>query len=117
MINNFEDEIKKSYDSDNRKEKEIRYLAKKNLFQNIKNTNLDDVEDLVIKEVFKIIKKYWNFDLNTFSVDGKKSILISNFLFDTLVFNIFNVLEPSADKDILFMDWSLIYAYNLNIKT
>ena len=117
LINNFEDEIKKSYDIDNRKEKEIRYLAKKNLFQNIKNTNLDDVEDLVIKEVFKIIKKYWNFDLNTFSVDGKKSILISNFLFDTLVFNIFNVLESSADKDILFMDWSLIYAYNLNIKT
>ena len=55
--------------------------------------------------------------MTTFSIDGKKSILISNFIFDTLVFNIFNVIKPSAEKDILFMDWSLIYAHNLNLKS
>ena len=114
LIYNFENELRKSYNNDNRVEKEIRYKAKNNLFINIKNTNLDDVDDLIMKEIFKIIKKYWNFDLTTFSIDGKKSILISNFIFDTLVFNIFNILEPSAEKDLLFMDWSLIYAHSLN---
>ena len=77
--------------------------------------NENNIDNDIIKELIKIIKTYWDFQMNTFCINKKKNILISNFIFDTLVFNSLSKIPDSEEKNSLLFDWSIIYSSNLNV--
>ena len=113
ILNGYESKYKYKQEGSNKRE--IRYISKYNLLKKLSNYNESKINNIVIKELVKLIKKHWNFRVNNFCIDGKKNILITNFIFDTLLFNSFNSIEDSPEKEKLFFDWSIIYSYNLNI--
>ena len=92
-----------------------RFISKNTLLQSLVKLDENTIDNVVIREVIKLIKKYWDLKKNNFCINKKKNILITNFIFDTLVFNIFNVIPDSEEKKDLLFDWSIIYSYNLNI--
>ena len=113
ILGNYESKYKYKQEGSNKRE--IRYKSKYNLFKKMVNYDESKINNIVIKELIKLIKKHWDFRVNNFCIDGKKNILITNFIFDTLLFNSFNSIEESPEKEKLIFDWSIIYSYNLNI--
>ena len=95
--------------------KQQRFISKNTLLHSLVKLDINTIDNVVIREVIKLIKKYWDLKKNNFCINKTKNILITNFIFDTLVFNIFNVILDSEEKKDLLFDWSIIYSYNLNI--
>ena len=92
-----------------------RFESKFVLLQDLMKINENNIDNDIIKELIKIIKTYWDFQMNTFCINKKKNILISNFIFDTLVFNSLSKIPDSEEKNSLLFDWSIIYSSNLNV--
>ena len=92
-----------------------RFESKFVLLQDLMKINENNIDNDIIKELIKIIKTYWDFQMNTFCINKKKNILISNFIFDTLVFNSLSKIPDSEKKKDLLFDWSIIYSSNLNV--
>ena len=108
-------ESKYNYKQEESNKRAIRYKSKYNLLKKISNYDENKINNGVIRELVKIIKKYWDFSKNNFCIDGKINILITNFIFDSLIFNSFNSIEDTLEKDKLLFDWSIIYSYSSNL--
>ena len=113
LIIDYEKAQSQKYDYSNRRD--VRYKSKSKLFNKIVLLDENNIDVIVVRELVKIIKLHWDFKLNNFSINGKKTILITNFIFDTLISNIFHQIPDSKEKKDLYFDWSIIYSYNLNI--
>jgi len=113
LLNQYDKSFKHKRERNNMKQQ--RFISKNKLLHSLVKLDENTIDNVVIREVIKLIKKYWDLKKNNFCINKKKNILITNFIFDTLVFNIFNVIPDSEEKKKLLFDWSIIYTYNLNI--
>ena len=112
LIDNYERQI---YKSKYNNKKSGRYRGKYILFNKLLKINEENITNNIIRETIKIIRLHWDFKMNNFCIEGKKNILITNFIFDSLIFNAFKCIQDSPEKKDLYFDWSIIYSYNLNI--
>ena len=76
--------------------------------------DINNINNEVIKEIIKIFKKYWNFEKKDFYIKSINNILVTNFIFDLLIFNSFSSISDSEEKNNIFYDWCSIYSYNIN---
>ena len=114
IINDYSNSIGKEKKSSSRNIKEkIRYNSKKKLLDKLLHIDENIIENLVIREIIKLLKEHWNESKIDFCMNNTNNLFITNFIFDSLVFNIFKVLEPSDEKKALYYDWCLIYYYKL----
>ena len=113
LIDTYEKKINKGKYNNNKKT--VRYRGKYTLFNKIVKLNENNIDNNIIREIIKLIRLHWDFKMNTFCIEGKKNILITNFIFDSLIFNAFKCTQDSKEKNDLYFDWGIIYSYRLNI--
>lgn len=114
IMNKYSKSIGKEKNSNSRNIKEkIRYYSKKNLLDELLYVNENRIENPIIREIIKLLKQHWDESKIDFCMNKKHNIFITNFIFDSLVFNIFKVLEDSDEKKELYYDWCLIYNHKL----
>ena len=74
-----------------------------NFLRELIELDLNNISNEIIKEIIKIFKKYWNFEKRDFYIKSVNNILVTNFIFDLLLFNSFNSISDSDEKKIYFM--------------
>ena len=117
ILNNYTYSTRKEKKSDSRKIKDlIRYKSKKILINKFLKIDENKIDNVIIKELIILLKQNWNKKQDDFYVNENNNIIISNFIFDSLVFNIFKVIKNSDIKKELYNDWCLIYSYNFKLK-
>ena len=117
ILNNYTYSTRKEKKSDSRKIKDlIRYKSKKILINKLLEIDENKIDNVIIKELIILLKQNWNKKQDDFYVNENNNIIISNFIFDSLVFNIFKVIKNSDIKKELYNDWCLIYSHNSKLR-
>jgi serine/threonine protein kinase len=114
IMNKYSKSIGKEKNSNSRNIKEkIRFYSKKKLLDKFLYIDENRINNPVIREIIKLLKEHWDESRTDFCINKKNNLFITNFIFDSLVFNIFKVLKPSDEKKELYYDWCLIYNHKL----
>lgn len=111
---NIRKEKSKKNNNGRNKKSEIRFNSKNDFLIELMELDINNINNEVIKEIIKIFKKYWNFEKKDFYIKSINNILVTNFIFDLLIFNSFSSISDSEEKNNIFYDWCSIYSYNIN---
>nr|QDY52216.1 protein kinase domain protein [Mimiviridae sp. ChoanoV1] len=111
---NIRKEKSKKNNNGRNKKSDIRFNSKNDFLMELMELDINNINNEIIKEIIKIFKKYWNFEKKDFYIKSINNILVTNFIFDLLIFNSFRSISDSEEKNNIFYDWCSIYSYNIN---